>query len=122
MGKKILIVDDEKDLVQTLKTLFETKGYIVIAAYDGKEALQKTQKEMPDLILLDVLMPHLNGYQVCRKLKKDNQYKHIPIVMSTAKAQESDHFWGIESGADDYVTKPFDLEKLLSVVEKNLKS
>ena|SRR3989338_2294085 len=121
MAKKILLVDDEKDLVSTLRTLLEAKGYEVISATDGLEGLEKAKKEKPNLILLDVMMPNLNGYQVCRALKKDPNFKHIPIVMLTAKAQESDKFWGIESGADDYVTKPFDSLNLLEKIKNNLK-
>ena len=121
MAKKILIVDDEKDLVETLTVLLESKSYKVIAAYDGMQGLEKAKKDNPDLILLDVMMPQLNGYQVCRELKKDETYKKIPIVMLTAKAQESDRFWGVESGADDYVTKPFDSKNLIETIEKFLK-
>lgn len=120
-SKKILIVDDEKDLVETLKVLLESENYEVIVAFDGKEGLQKAKEENPDLILMDVLMPHLNGYQVCRELKKDPHYKHIPIVMLTAKTQETDRFWGIESGADEYLTKPFESDALLSTLGKKLK-
>ncbi len=119
--KKILLVDDEKDVVDTTQVLLEEKGYTVISAYDGLAGLEKAKKEKPDLILLDVMMPNLNGYQVCRELKKDPNLKSIPIVMLTSKAQESDRFWGIESGADDYISKPFDFLNLLETIKKCLK-
>ncbi|MBI3018914.1 MAG: response regulator [Deltaproteobacteria bacterium] len=102
MAKKILLVDDEKDLVVTIQLLLEAKGYMVVSANDGLSGLEKAKKEKPDLILLDVMMPHLNGYQLCREIKKDPHLKNTPVVMLTAKAQESDRFWGIEAGADDY--------------------
>ncbi|OGP06105.1 MAG: hypothetical protein A2Z91_05960 [Deltaproteobacteria bacterium GWA2_38_16] len=116
--KRILLVDDEKDLVDVIRVLLESKGYQVSEAYNGIDGLEKAKKEKPDLILLDVMMPGLNGYQVCRELKKDPKYKTIPIVMLTAKAQESDRFWGVESGADDYLTKPFEAARLLETLEK----
>ncbi|MBI2645754.1 MAG: response regulator [Deltaproteobacteria bacterium] len=121
MVKKILLVDDEKDLVDTIQILLEAKGYSVVSAHDGLAGLEKAKKEKPDLILLDVMMPNLNGYQLCREIKKDPNLKNTPIVMLTAKAQESDRFWGIESGADDYVTKPFDSLNLLETIKNNLK-
>ena len=119
--KTVLLVDDEKDLVDILTLRFQADGYEVIQALDGKEGLEKAKSEKPDMIILDVMMPKLNGYQVCKELKQDAKYKHIPIIMLTAKAQESDKFWGMETGADDYVTKPFDFGNLLETVKKYLK-
>ena len=121
MKKTILIVDDERDLVEVLKLKLETEGYSTNEAYDGNAALEQVRQKRPDLILLDIMMPELNGYQVCRELKKDPNYKDIPIMMLTAKAQESDKFWGIETGADEYITKPFDFKKLLESIRKFLK-
>jgi len=115
--KRILIVDDEKDIVKSIQFMLEFEGSECLVAYDGEEALLKAKSENPDLILLDIMLPKINGYQVCRLLKSDEKYKHIPIIMLTAKAQESDKFWGKETGADDYMTKPFELEKLIQKIQ-----
>lgn len=119
--KRILIVDDEKDIVESIQFKLEFEGFECLAAFDGEEALLKAKKENPDLILLDVMLPKLNGYMICRSLKSDEKYKHIPIIMLTAKAQESDKFWGKETGADDYVTKPFEMEELIQKIQGYLK-
>jgi len=111
--KKILVVDDEREIVTNLCMALEMKGYEALTAFDGQEALDVARKEMPDLVLLDIVMPKLNGYQVCRELKKSETTKSIPILMLTAKTQESDVFWGKETGADEYIKKPFDLADLL---------
>lgn len=120
--KKILIVDDEKDIAETTQFRLEFEGFECLMARDGEEALLKAKKESPDLILLDVMMPKMNGYQVCRLLKSDEKYRHIPIIMLTAKTQESDKFWGKESGADDYITKPFKMEKLIEKIQGYLEA
>ena len=115
--ERILIVDDEKDIVESVQFRLEFEGFECLAAHDGEDALSRAKKESPNLILLDVMLPKMNGYQVCRLLKSDENYKHIPIIMITAKVQESDKFWGKESGADDYVTKPFDMEELIQKIQ-----
>lgn len=115
--KRVLIVDDEFDIVETIQFMLESEGFECLVAYDGEDALLKARTENPDLILLDIMLPKINGYQVCRLLKSDEEYKHIPIIMLTAKVQESDKFWGKESGADDYVTKPFEMEKLIQKIQ-----
>jgi len=120
--KRILIIDDEKDIVESIQFRLEFEGFKCLVAYDGEEALLKAKREYPDLILLDVMLPKINGYQVCRLLKSEEQYKHIPIIMLTAKAQESDKFWGMETGADDYMTKPFKSEKLIQKIQGYLKA
>jgi len=120
--KRILIIDDEKDIVESIQFRLEFEGFKCLVAYDGEEALIKAKREYPDLILLDVMLPKMNGYQVCRLLKSEEQYKHIPIIMLTAKAQESDKFWGMETGADDYVTKPFKSEELIQKIQGYLKA
>jgi len=114
--KKILIVDDEPDIVETLKFLIESEGFDTIIAIDGEEAFRKAKEELPDLIILDVMLPKINGYKVCRLLKFDTKYKHIPILMVTARSQEEDKVIGEETGADEYITKPFDIEEILSKV------
>lgn len=120
MGKKILIVDDEKDLVETMTLRLEAAGYEVLCAYDGQDGLEKARDIKPDLILLDVMMPKMDGYQVCRMLKFDEDYKNIPIIMLTARGQEQDRKTGIDVGTNDYITKPFDSKDLLARIQKIL--
>jgi len=119
--KKILIVDDEPDIVETLKFLVESEGFESITALDGEEALRKAKEEAPDIIILDVMLPKINGYKVCRLLKFDSKYKHMPILMVTARSQEEDKIIGEETGADEYITKPFDLDNLLEKIHLYLK-
>jgi DNA-binding response OmpR family regulator len=120
MTKKVLIVDDEKDIVETLKFILESEGLECLVAYDGEEALNLAKSTSPDLIVLDVMLPKINGYKVCRLLKFDSKYKHIPILMVTARTQEEDKIIGEETGADEYVTKPFDIETLTHLVKSYL--
>ena len=118
--KKILVVDDEVDLVETVRFPLEIEGYNVLVAYNGEEALNQARKENPDLILLDLMLPKLDGYKVCRLLKFDERYKHIPILMLTAKTQEKDKVLGMETGADEYITKPFEMDYLMGKVKEYL--
>lgn len=118
--KRILIVDDEKDLVETIVFQLEGAGYEVIAAYDGQEALEKAKKEKPDIIILDLMLPKMDGYKMCGLLKADARYHKIPIILFTARAQESDRKLGEEMGADAYITKPFELEVLLAKIKELL--
>ena len=120
MTKKILIVDDEKDIVETLKFILESEGYDCVVAYDGEEALSLAKNENPDLIVLDVMLPKINGYKVCRLLKFDSKYKHIPILMVTARTQAEDKIIGEETGANEYITKPFDIETITTLVKQYL--
>jgi len=120
-NKKILLVDDEKDLVDTVSFRLKASGYDVVTAYDGQEALTKTRLEKPDLIVLDLMLPKMDGYKVCRMLKFDERYKDIPIIMFTARVQESDKKMGEEVGANAYITKPFDPQNLLGKVKELLK-
>lgn len=119
-SEKILIVDDEIDLVETLSFRFEAAGYKVMAAHDGLEGLSVARAEKPDLIILDVMMPKMDGYQVCRLLKFDQNMKNTPIIMLTARGQEQDKQIGGQVGADLYMTKPFDSKILLTKVEELL--
>ena len=121
MSKRLLLVDDEKDLLETVRFRLEANGYEVIPAYDGKEALTKAKTEKPDLIILDLMLPKLDGYKVCGLLKRDAKYRHIPIILFTARAQESDRKMGEEVGADAYVTKPFEPQTLLGKISELLK-
>ena len=118
--KKILIVDDEPTIVKALTLRCKSKGYDVLTAVDGADALRAVEVSMPDLILLDVMMPPPNGYQVCHTLKHDARFKHIPIVMLTARSGQSDQVFGKESGADAFVTKPFNADELFKVVHSLL--
>jgi len=118
--KKILVVDDEADLVETVRFPLELEGFNVLVSYNGEDALNQARKENPDLILLDLMLPKLDGYKVCRLLKFDERYKHIPILMLTAKTQEKDKLLGKETGADEYITKPFDIDELMKRVKAYL--
>ena len=119
--KKILVVDDEVDLVETIRLPLEMEGYTVRVSYNGEDALNKARKENPNLIILDIMLPKLDGYKVCRLLKFDERYKHIPILMLTAKTQEKDKILGMGTGADEYITKPFDIDELVKKVKAYLK-
>lgn len=116
--KKILLVDDEKDLVKIVKFRLEANDYEVITACDGQEALEKARGEKPDLIILDLMLPKMDGYKVCGLLKKDSRFMRIPIIMFTAKAQEEDMRLGEELGADAYITKPFEPGVLLDKIKE----
>jgi two-component system alkaline phosphatase synthesis response regulator PhoP len=118
--KKILLVDDEVDLVETVRFPLEMEGYHVLVSYNGEDALNQARKENPDLILLDLMLPKLDGYKVCRLLKFDERYKHIPILMLTAKTQEKDKVLGLETGANEYITKPFEMDFLMKKVKEYL--
>jgi DNA-binding response OmpR family regulator len=117
--KKILIIEDEKDMVTGLKFNLEARDYTVIVAYDGETGYQKAIKEKPDLIILDIMLPKLNGYEVCKKLKKE--IPDLPIIMLTAKSQEAEIVTGLELGADDYITKPFSVLELLARINTVLR-
>jgi len=120
MAKRILVVDDEVQLVEMVKIRLEANGYEILSAYDGQEALDKARKEKPDLIVLDLMLPKLDGYKVCRMIKFDDRYKNIPIILFSARAQESDKEMGIQVGADAYITKPFEPKVLLSKIKELL--
>ena len=110
--KKILIVEDEHDMVTGLKFNLEARDYTVIAAYDGETGYKKALAEKPDLVILDLMLPKLNGYEVCKMLKKE--IPDLPIIMLTAKSQEAEIVTGLELGADDYITKPFSVLELIA--------
>ena len=118
---KILIVDDEADLVETIQFALELEGYNVLVASNGEEGLNIARQEKPDIILLDLMLPKLDGYKVCRLLKFDERYKSIPILMLTAKTQEKDKILGKETGANEYITKPFDMDELMAKIKSYLK-
>lgn len=121
MKKKILIVDDEKQIARMLKIRIESMGYEADIANDGVEGLEKVQQYKPDLIILDVMMPKMNGFQVCRKLKEDPIFTNTPVIMLSVRTEEKDNDLGVIAGADDYMTKPFEPEVLLGKIKKLLK-
>ncbi len=112
-SRKILIVDDERDLLDSLGTELATRGYAVLKAGDGIAALEAARSEGPDLILLDLMLPHLDGYRILQLLKKDERYRKIPILVITARANAEDWTLAMECGADGCLTKPFCLDSLL---------
>jgi DNA-binding response OmpR family regulator len=120
MAARILAVDDSPTILEMIKAILIAGGYDVITAADGQEALSAARAEKPDLILLDVMLPKLDGYRVCRLLKFDQNYKHIPIIMLTAKTEEQSMATGLRTGADQYLTKPIEPERLLSAVADEL--
>jgi twitching motility two-component system response regulator PilH len=117
----ILIVDDLPTEVQLMRAAITSLGHATIVAGDGEQALDMVRREKPDLVLLDVVLPRLDGFQVCRKIKKDPETAKIPVVLVSSKTQESDKFWGLKQGANAYICKPFSPEDLANTVNKNLK-
>ena len=115
--RHILFVDDEEDIIKVLSRRLEIAGYTVSMAEDGEAALAKVRETRPDLIILDVMIPKLNGYEVCARLKQDDAYKKIPIIMFTAKGQTQEHLAGLMFGADAYISKACEFKVLLDQVE-----
>ena len=121
----ILVVDDDPDLVESIAMKVESENFRVAKAYDGIEAWEKIKEERPDLIILDVMMPRKNGYELCDELKKDDQYKDIVVVLLTAVGDavtttKYTHFGGKTTLADDFIPKPIDLDRLMEIVKENL--
>lgn len=122
MGKRILVVDDEPLIVQMVASRLAASGYETLSAGDGDEALKKARSEHPDLIILDVMLPKVDGFQVCAALKQDERYRQIPIVLFTAKGDDESRQVGLEEcGADGYLPKPFEAQKLLAKISELLK-
>ncbi len=119
-SRRVLIVDDEPDVVESIKFRLGFENIECLAAGDGVEGLRIAQESLPDLIILDVMMPGLTGYKVARALKQDERCRHIPIIMLTARSQEGDRMLGVDAGADHYLTKPFDLDELTGKILKYL--
>jgi len=117
-AKKILAVDDEPSIVRLIQINLEKQGYQVITAYDGKEALEKIASERPDMVVLDVMMPYMDGFEVLRTLRKEPATRELPVIMLTAKAQDADVYTGYKDGADSYLTKPFNPRELISFVQR----
>lgn len=117
---KILIVDDEPDIVETLSFMLQARNFDVVTASDGLEALSKVKSERPDLVLLDIMMPGMDGYDVCVKLKTDKETKNIPVVMLTARGENEAVIRAHKSGANDYIVKPFTLPTLVNKLNRLL--
>lgn len=117
-SKKILIIEDEKSISDIIKFNLSKEGFAVETAYDGKEGLSKAQACKPDLILLDVMLPTMDGFEVCRKVRENSS---VPILMLTAKEEEVDKVLGLELGADDYITKPFGMRELIARIKANIR-
>lgn len=119
--EKILIVDDEEHILELIKFNLESKGYKVITAANGIDALKIAKSEQPNLILLDLMIPGIDGYDVCKEVRRENSISDTPIIMITAKSEELDKILGLELGADDYITKPFSIRELLARVKAVLR-
>lgn len=121
MATKILIVEDEKDIVKMIEYNLQKEGFRVVSALDGQQGLARARRENPDLIVLDLMLPEIDGLTVCRELKKEPKTAGIPVIMLTAKAQEADKIVGLELGADDYLTKPFSVRELIARIKAILR-
>ena len=119
--KRILVVDDEKDIVELLQYNLEKEGYKISTVFSGEQCLENIKTELPDLILLDLMLPEIDGLDVCKILKSNSRTSNIPIIMLTAKGEETDIVLGLELGADDYITKPFKIRELLARVKAVLR-
>jgi two-component system alkaline phosphatase synthesis response regulator PhoP/two-component system response regulator VicR len=118
MTKKILAVDDERHIVRLVQVNLERAGYQVITAADGKEALEKVAAERPDMVVMDVMMPYMDGFEALNALKKDPSTRDLPVIMLTAKAMDSDVFQGYSAGVHCYLTKPFNPNELIAFVRR----
>jgi len=121
MKENIFIVEDEKDIVKMLEYNLEKEGFKTFSSNNGKDALEAIKRKLPDLILLDLMLPAMDGIEVCKNLKNNPQTANIPIIMLTAKTQETDKVLGLELGADDYITKPFSIKELLARIKAVLR-
>ena len=117
--KTVLIVEDEKNIVDILRFNLQREGYQTLEAYDGEDGLNKARSEKPDLILLDVMLPRMNGFDVCRALRQAGD--NVPVIILTAREEETDKVLGLEIGADDYITKPFSMRELIARVGANIR-
>jgi len=122
MAEKILVVDDEENIVEFISRALRQRGYKTLRAYDGDNALALIKEELPDLVILDLMLPLMDGWEVCRRIKSDDETKKIPVMMLTARGSTEDVVQGLDLGADDYMRKPFSLEELLARVRVLLRS
>ena len=121
MAYKILVVDDEPTIVRLMEFILARQGHEVLVAINGEEALEKIKSQQPDLVLLDIMMPRIDGYEVAQRLRADGETAELPIIMLSAKAQEEDIRKGVDVGVNEYITKPFTPDHLVQVVAKHLK-
>ena len=119
-NRQILLVEDDFYAAETLKFALEAKGHKVALATNGRDALTMVNNDLPQLIILDIMMPKMDGYHFCRLLKFDARFKHIPVIIVSSKIQDVDRKLGLACGGDEYITKPYDLNMLISTVEKYL--
>lgn len=120
--KKILVADDEPHILRVVKDKLANAGFTVMTASNGEEALEAARREKPALVLLDVMMPKMNGFDVCRALRAEAEFKGVPILLLTARGQEIDRHMGLEAGASEYITKPFSPRELLATVQAQLEA
>lgn len=120
MAKRILLVEDSPAHLQLMQAALANRGYDLLVAEDGERALAQARQHKPDLILLDVVLPKVSGFQVCRQIKSDAELRSIPVIIVSSKTQEFDRYWGLKQGADGYITKPFRPEELAAAVEARL--
>ena len=121
MAKKILFIEDEPDQVMLVKTRLESYGYSMDSAADGEEGLKKAVLSKPDLVLLDVILPKINGFEVCKRLKKDQSTKNMPVVIITATGEKDASHKAFAAGADDFISKPYDSSELVAKIKKLIK-
>jgi two-component system, OmpR family, alkaline phosphatase synthesis response regulator PhoP len=121
MPKKILIVDDEKDIVDLISYNLEKEGFVTIKAHDGERALELVEAKRPDMVLLDLMLPGIRGLEVCKFIRKNPDTETLPIIMLTAKGDQVDKILGLEMGADDYITKPFNVRELIARIQSVLR-
>ena len=117
MSKKILIIEDEKDIVELIAHYLEKDGFKTISASDGAKGLELVKEKSPDMVILDLMLPKIDGIEVCKRIKADSKSTSIPIIMLTAKGEETDRIIGLELGADDYITKPFSPRELVARIK-----
>ena len=120
MPQKVLVCDDERHIVRLIQVNLERQGYTVVTAFDGKEGLEKIQSEKPNMVVLDVMMPYMDGFEVLKALRREPETENLPVIMLTAKAQDKDVFEGYHYGADMYLTKPFNPMELVTFVKRIL--
>ncbi|MEZ4523213.1 MAG: response regulator [Thermomicrobiales bacterium] len=118
--QRILVVDDSPTEQSAIRQPLEASGYQVVLASDGDEGLNRLESERFDLLVLDVIMPGKNGFQICRQIRRDERWTDLPILMVTSKDQDADRFWGMKQGATEYITKPFDQRDLITAVRRHI--
>ena len=121
MKYTVLIVDDDEKNVRLIRLILSKEEYQVVSACSGSEALEMVDEKRPDIILLDIMMPGIDGFEVCKRLKADEQTRHLPVIMVTALQEKEDRIRAMEAGADDFITKPIDPDTLLAVISRHLK-